>query len=80
MRDSLSLLDRLLSVGEKHLTADMIEQLLGLPKSQLMFDLAEAIGGGDVKAVLTQADAIMQSGLVGRFAARRRWSIICGTC
>ena len=42
MRDSLSLLDRLLSVGEKKLTADMIEQLLGLPKSQLLFDLAEA--------------------------------------
>jgi len=28
MRDALSLLDRLLSVGEKHLTAEMVEQLL----------------------------------------------------
>src|SRR5258707_13459705 len=28
MRDSLSLLDRLLSIGEKHLTIDTIEQLL----------------------------------------------------
>jgi len=46
MRDSLSLLDRLLSVGEKKLTGDMIEQLLGLPKSQLLFDLAGAIGSG----------------------------------
>src|SRR5580692_11403979 len=43
MRDALSLLDRLLSVGEKHLTGDMIEQMLGLPKSQLLFDLADAI-------------------------------------
>ena len=32
MRDSLSLLDRLLSVGEKTLTSEMIEQLLGMPK------------------------------------------------
>src|SRR5438552_2505679 len=44
MRDSLSLLDRLLSVGEKALTADMTEQMLGLPTSQLLFDLAQAIG------------------------------------
>src|SRR3954469_8881896 len=59
MRDSLSLLDRLLSVGEKNLTVEMIEQLLGLPKSQLIFDLAQAIGEANVKDVLTQADKII---------------------
>ena len=63
MRDSLSLLDRLLSLGEKHLTGDMIENLLGLPKSQLLFDLSAAIGAGDVKGALTQTDAMIQSGL-----------------
>jgi len=63
MRDSLSLLDRLLSVGEKHLTLENIEQLLGLPKAQLLFDLANAIGGGDVKAVLGQVDSMIQGGL-----------------
>ncbi|HZL35519.1 MAG TPA: DNA polymerase III subunit gamma/tau [Tepidisphaeraceae bacterium] len=63
MRDALSLLDRLLSIGEKELTADMIEQLLGLPKSQLLFDLAESIGAGDAKATLGQADAMVQAGL-----------------
>ena len=63
MRDSLSLLDRLLSVGEKKLTADMIEQLLGLPRSQLLFDLAASIGAGDVKSTLTQADGMVRSGL-----------------
>jgi DNA polymerase-3 subunit gamma/tau len=63
MRDALSLLDRLLSVGEKQLTTDMIEQLLGLPKSQLLFDLAQAVGDGDVKAVLSRADAMVTSGL-----------------
>src|SRR5947199_9765061 len=46
MRDSLSLLDRLLSVGEKHLTLEMVEQLLGLPKAQLLFDLSASIGAG----------------------------------
>jgi DNA polymerase III subunit gamma/tau len=47
MRDSLSLLDRLLSIGENQLTIDLIEQLLGMPKAQLVFDLAQSIGDGD---------------------------------
>src|SRR3954469_22307233 len=63
MRDSLSLLDRLLSIGEKQLTVDMIEHLLGLPKAELLFSLADAIGRGDVKAVLAQADSMIQSGM-----------------
>ena len=63
MRDALSLLDRLLSLGEKDLTTDMIEDLLGLPKSQILFDLADAIGRADVKATLSQTDAMIQNGL-----------------
>jgi DNA polymerase III subunit gamma/tau len=63
MRDSLSLLDRLLSVGEKRLTVEMIEQLLGLPKAQLMFDLAQAIGAGDVKETLRQSSDMLMRGL-----------------
>src|SRR3954463_2702606 len=47
MRDALSLLDRLLSVGEKNLTIEMIEQMLGMPRSQAIFDVAEAISSGD---------------------------------
>jgi DNA polymerase-3 subunit gamma/tau len=63
MRDALSLLDRLLSVGEKQLTTETIEQLLGLPKAQLIFDLANAIGEGDTKKVLNQSNAMINSGL-----------------
>ncbi len=63
MRDSLSLLDRLLSIGEKKLTPDMIEQLLGMPKAQLMFELAQSIGEGDVKGVLTRANTMIANGL-----------------
>jgi DNA polymerase-3 subunit gamma/tau len=63
MRDSLSLLDRLLSVGEKKLTVEMIEQLLGLPKAQLMFDLAQTIGKGDVKETLRQSSGMLMRGL-----------------
>ncbi|MGB7159473.1 MAG: DNA polymerase III subunit gamma/tau, partial [Tepidisphaeraceae bacterium] len=63
MRDSLSLLDRLLSIGEKHLTVEMIEGLLGLPGAELVLDLAQSIGEGDVKSALTRADAIVSGGL-----------------
>ncbi len=62
MRDSLSLLDRLLSLGEDRLSVDLIEQLLGLPRSQLVFDLSQAIGEGDVKSVLQQTDAMITAG------------------
>src|SRR4051794_37852024 len=63
MRDALSLLDRLLSVGEKSLTAEMVEQLLGLPKTQLIFDLAQSIGEGDVKSVLCRVETMTSQGL-----------------
>src|SRR4051794_34734373 len=52
MRDALSLLDRLLSVGETKLTIDLIEQMLGMPKAQVIFELADGIGKSDVKATL----------------------------
>src|SRR3954469_21212431 len=63
MRDSLSLLDRLLSVGEKELTVEMIEQLLGLPRSQLVFDLAQSLGEADVKEALSRVDNMISAGL-----------------
>ena len=63
MRDSLSLLDRLLSIGETKLTVDLLEQLLGLPKSQLIFDLVAGIGKGEVPSVLSQAESIIANGL-----------------
>ncbi len=63
MRDSLSLLDRLLSLGEKDLTVEMIEQLLGLPKTALLFNLADAIGQGDVASTLQQTESIIAGGL-----------------
>jgi DNA polymerase-3 subunit gamma/tau len=63
MRDSLSLLDRLLSIGEKTLTVEQIEQLLGLPKAMLMFELAQSIGEGDVKGVLGKSSDMITRGL-----------------
>ncbi len=85
MRDSLSLLDRMLSAGEKHLTLEMVEQLLGLPRGQLLFDLAGAIGAGEVKSVLVQVDSLIRSGLsvdslIGALVDHLRNLLIVRTC
>ena len=85
MRDALSLLDRLLSVGDKHLTAETVEQLLGVPRGQVMFDLAETIGAGDVKGTLEGADAIIMGGispdiLVGSLSDHLRNLLILNAC
>src|SRR5947207_12634437 len=63
MRDSLSVLDRLLSIGEKHLTIETIEQLLGMPKAQAIFDLVQVIGEGKVKDVLDRSSKLVSGGL-----------------
>lgn len=63
MRDSLSLLDRLLSVGEKTLTAAAIEQLLGVPPAQQLEGLVDAVGRGQVAETLTRADELLAGGL-----------------
>jgi DNA polymerase-3 subunit gamma/tau len=63
MRDALSLLDRLLSLGEKQLTAASVEQLLGLPRSQRIGQLAGAIAAADVKQTLALTDGMIASGL-----------------
>ncbi|MGD0388628.1 MAG: DNA polymerase III subunit gamma/tau [Tepidisphaeraceae bacterium] len=63
MRDALSLLDRLLSHGQKKLSAKDVEEMLGLPRAQLVFELVESVGGGDVKQVLEGADSLIAAGL-----------------
>jgi len=85
MRDALSLLDRLLSFGDSDLTVEMIEQLLGMPKSQVVFDLAESIGGGDVKAVLEAVEDQLSRGfsadaLAGALVDHLRSLLILRTC
>src|SRR5436190_5597501 len=85
MRDALSLLDRLLSVGEKELTVELIEQMLGLPKADLIFKLAQSIGEGDLKAVLGGADKLISSGLspdtlIGSLVEHLRNLLVLKTC
>jgi DNA polymerase-3 subunit gamma/tau len=85
MRDALSLLDRLLSLGQKKLDVDLIEQMLGMPKSSLVFELVQRIGLGDVKGTLEQAEKMIDGGLstdvlLGAVVDHLRNLLILRTC
>ena len=62
MRDALSLLDRLLATGEKKLTAQLMEQMLGLPDHALLETLVEAIADSDAAAGLRTGAALLRAG------------------
>jgi DNA polymerase III subunit gamma/tau len=63
MRDSLSLLDRLLAGGDAKLTADLLEQMLGLPDQQLVTRLVDAIGESDAAKALQRGAELMDTGI-----------------
>ncbi len=63
MRDALSLLDRLLSVGESKLTSEVIERLLGVPRQSAIESIVDAIASADVRLTLEGANALLDNGL-----------------
>ncbi len=63
MRDALSLMERLMASGQKHLTVKLLEELLGLPDRQLVSELLAAVGDGDAPGALERAAAMMARGI-----------------
>jgi len=63
MRDALSLMDRLMATGEKKLTVELLEGLLGLPDRDLVSGLIDAAAEGDPKAALERADELARRGV-----------------
>ena len=63
MRDGLSLLDRLIATGQSPLTQDVLEQMFGLPDTQLVSALVNAIAAGDVKASLEAGANLIANGV-----------------
>ncbi len=70
MRDALSLLDRLIAAagegakGKKpNLSAELLEQMLGLPDQEAIVSLIDALASGDVAAALTAAAALLDRGI-----------------
>ena len=63
MRDALSLLDRLVATGQQPLTLGILENLLGLPPSEGILQLAAAMGQKDVVLCLSLAEQILSQGI-----------------
>jgi DNA polymerase-3 subunit gamma/tau len=63
MRDALSLLDRLISTGEKLLTADLLEEFLGQPNSEKIYGLIGQIGDNNAAGTLTATESLIEMGL-----------------
>ena len=66
MRDALSLLDRLIAAcdaGAAGLTADILEQILGLPRQELIEQLVDALAGGDIALTLQRTAMLLDQGI-----------------
>ncbi len=63
MRDALSILDRVLSMGEKKITDKILEDLLGKPPTAAIADLVGALANSDAAAAITKADALLKEGM-----------------
>ena len=63
MRDGLSLLDRLISTGIEPLTAQLLQDYLGCPDSEKIYNLIDKIGDSDAEGTLTAAQDLISTGL-----------------
>jgi len=63
MRDGLSLLDRLISTGVEPLSAALLEEFLGCPNSEKIYNLIERIGDRDASGTLGAVEELLTSGL-----------------
>lgn len=63
MRDALSLLDRVLSMGEKHITEKLLDDMLGKPPTAAIAELMDGVAAGDAGAAITRADELLKNGM-----------------
>ncbi|MCD4830612.1 MAG: DNA polymerase III subunit gamma/tau [Anaerohalosphaeraceae bacterium] len=63
MRDGLSLLDQLISVGAETLKVDMLETFLGQPSREKIYELLETIAQADAGRTLETVSNLIDSGL-----------------
>ena len=63
MRDALSLLDRLISTGVEPLTVELLEEFLGCPNSEKVWNLIAKIGENDAAGTLAAIEDLTSTGL-----------------
>ncbi|MGH7132374.1 MAG: DNA polymerase III subunit gamma/tau [Phycisphaerales bacterium] len=85
MRDALSLLDRLMAVGDKKLTPEMLENLVGLPARQLVVELVDALADGNAAEALDRTNDLLVRGIsmdqtLASLAERLRDLMVIAAC
>lgn len=85
MRDALSLTERLLASGEKHLTVALLEGLLGLADRALMVEFVDALAEANPRGALETADKLFRKGtgidlFCSTLAERFRDLMVLRTC
>jgi DNA polymerase-3 subunit gamma/tau len=63
MRDGLSLLDRLISTGVEPLSDSLLEEFLGQPNSEKIWNLIEQIGDSDAAGTLAAIEDLISTGV-----------------
>ncbi|MCC6660159.1 MAG: DNA polymerase III subunit gamma/tau [Phycisphaerales bacterium] len=85
MRDALSVMDRLLASGEKKLTGELLEELLGLPDRDLVSAIIDAFAAGSPRDALTASDELVRRGtaldqIIEALLSRLRDLLILSSC
>lgn len=63
MRDGLSLLDRLISAGIEPLSVSLLEQYLGCPNSEKIWNLIDQIGESEAAGTLSAIEDLISTGI-----------------
>ncbi|MFH1502931.1 MAG: DNA polymerase III subunit gamma/tau [Candidatus Eisenbacteria bacterium] len=66
MRDAVSLLDQLISVGRGKVTSDDVARVLGIPDSDVYFALSDAVADHETGATLGVLEGALDSGFDAR--------------
>ncbi len=66
MRDAVSLLDQMVSVGGGTVTVDDVARVLGIPDIDVFFALTDAIADSDTSATLSALESAMAAGFDAR--------------
>src|SRR5262245_45371342 len=68
-RDALGTLDQLVAFGGTEVKTDTVVEVLGAADAELLFEVTDAVGAGDVKGVLEAVERLSRSGRdPGQFA------------
>ncbi len=87
MRDALSLLDRVLSLGAGEITESLLNELIGAPPLADMCNWVQSMLSGDAASALAQCDALLASGMSPEYMVNELTGIfrhlmvmgVCGT-